>query len=137
MANFVSWNTSYNVGVDSVDKQHRHLVDLINALYGACLDEKSVLDETFRNVMKELVEYVMIHFKDEEKIMESINYPGLAAHKQQHELFVKEVLAAVNAYKSGRQFVPNAFVRVLRDWLFNHILIDDKEWARHYFTVKK
>ena len=51
MANFVSWNTSYNVGVDKVDKQHRHLVDLINGLYGACLDEKSVLDETLRNVM--------------------------------------------------------------------------------------
>ena len=55
----------------------------------------------------------------------------------QHELFIKEILNAVNAYKNGKQFVPNSFVRFLRDWLFNHILIDDKEWARHYFAVKK
>ena len=135
--NFVSWNTSYNVGVDSVDKQHQHLVDLINQLYNACLDDKAVLDETFKDVMKELVEYVMFHFKDEEGIMESINYPALREHKMQHELFIKEILSSVNAYKNGKQFVPNSFVRFLRDWLFNHILVDDKEWARHYFAVKK
>ena len=137
MDDFVVWDASYDLGVEYVDKQHRRLVELINELYHACLGEKGALEEKFKEIMKELVEYVMIHFKDEEKIMESINYPGLAAHKQQHELFVKEVLAAVNAYKSGRQFVPNAFVRFLRDWLFNHILIDDKEWARYYFSIKK
>ncbi|MEL3905635.1 MAG: bacteriohemerythrin [Treponema sp.] len=137
MQNFVSWDPSYDVGVDSVDRQHRHLVSLINNLYNACLGEKAELEETFREVMKELVEYVMIHFKDEETIMESISYPTLKEHKQKHELFVKEILHSVNAYKNGKQFVPNSFVRFLRDWLFNHILIDDKEWAKYYFSVMK
>lgn len=72
-----------------------------------------------------------------ESIMEEINYPGLKEHKQKHELFVKEILKSVNAYKNGKQFVPNSFVRFLRDWLFNHILIDDKAWSLHYFSVKK
>ena len=137
MEKFVTWNVSYEVGVPHVDKQHRQLVDLINSLYNACLGEKTELDETFTSVMKELVEYVMVHFKDEEMIMEQINYPGLKEHKQKHELFVKEILKSVNAYKNGKQFVPNAFVRFLRDWLFNHILIDDKTWAQYYFSVKK
>nr|WP_235619764.1 MULTISPECIES: bacteriohemerythrin [unclassified Treponema] len=137
MEKFVSWDVSYDVGVPSVDKQHRHLVDLINNLYNACLGEKAELEETFRDVMKELVDYVMIHFKDEEVIMEEMNYPALKEHKQKHELFVKEILKSVNAYKNGKQFVPNSFVRFLRDWLFNHILIDDKAWARYYFSLKK
>lgn len=137
MEKFVSWDTSYDVGVPSVDQQHRHLVDLINSLYNACLGEKAELEETFRDVMKELVDYVMFHFKDEEAIMEQINYPALKAHKQKHELFVKEILKSANAYTHGRQLVPNSFARFLRDWLFNHILIDDKAWARHYFAVKK
>ena len=136
MQNFVSWNTSYNVGVDKVDKQHRHLVNLINYLYNACLGDKTELDETFKEVMKELVEYVMVHFRDEEAIMESVNYPQLKEHKKKHEAFVKEVLTAVSAYKNGKQFVPNTFVRFLRDWLFNHILVSDKEMAKYYFTVK-
>lgn len=137
MEKFVSWDVSYEVGVPSVDKQHRHLVNLINSLYNACLGEKDELAETFKEVMKDLVEYVMLHFKDEEVIMESINYPGLKEHKQQHEKFVKEILRSVNEYKNGKQFVPNAFARFLRDWLFNHILIDDKDWARYYFSVKQ
>ena len=89
MEKFVSWDVSYDVGVPSVDKQHRHLVDLINSLYNACLGERAELEATFRDVMKELVDYVMIHFKDEEAIMEQINYPGLKEHRQKHELFVK------------------------------------------------
>lgn len=137
MEDFVSWDASYDVGVASVDQQHRHLVDLINSLYNACLGERAELEETFRDVMKELVDYVMFHFKDEESIMEQINYPGVKEHKQKHELFVKEILKSANAYTHGRQFVPNSFARFLRDWLFNHILIDDKAWARHYFAVKK
>jgi len=137
MQNFVSWNTSYNVGVDKVDKQHRHLVNLINYLYNACLGDKTELDETFKEVMKELVEYVMVHFRDEEVIMESIHYPGFQEHKQKHEQFVKEILASVDAYRNGKQFVPNSFVRFLRDWLFDHILIDDKAWAQYYFSTTK
>ena len=109
---------------------------LINSLYNACLDEKNILEETFTSVMKEMVEYVMIHFRDEEAIMESVNYPQLKEHKKKHEAFVKEVLTAVTAYRNGKQFVPNTFVRFLRDWLFNHILVCDREMAKYYFTVK-
>ena len=28
MANFITWDSSYEVGIEIVDKQHRHLVDL-------------------------------------------------------------------------------------------------------------
>ena len=92
MDDFVSWDASYDLGIEYVDKQHRRLVELINELYHACLGEKGELEEKFKHVMKELVEYVMIHFKDEEKIMEEINYPNIKEHKQHHENFVKKIL---------------------------------------------
>ena len=137
MANFITWDSSYEVGIEIVDKQHRHLVDLTNELYNACIGERDELDQKFKDVMKELVEYVMVHFRDEEKIMEAINYPNLKEHKQTHEGFIKEMLSSVSAYTNGKQLVPNSFVRFLRDWLFNHILIDDKEWARYYYSIRK
>ena len=137
MVNFVTWDESYAVGIELVDKQHKHLINLTNQLYTACLGDKAELEDTFKDVMKELVDYVMVHFKDEEKIMDQINYPDIKEHKQKHELFIKEILSSVSAYSSGKQFVPNAFVRFLRDWLFNHILLTDKEMARYYFASKK
>ena len=137
MARFIEWDSKYDVGVEAVDKQHRHLVDLMNDLYDACIGERLELDQKFKDVMKELVDYVMVHFKDEEKIMEAINYPNLKEHKQTHEGFIKEMLSSVSAYTNGKQLVPNSVVRFLRDWLFNHILIDDKEWARYYYSIRK
>ena len=137
MARFIEWDSKYDVGVEAVDKQHRHLVDLMNDLYDACIGERLELDQKFKDVMKELVDYVMVHFKDEEKIMEAINYPNLKEHKQTHEGFIKEMLSSVSAYTNGKQLVPNSFVRFLRDWLFTHILIDDKEWARYYYSIRK
>ena len=89
MANFITWDSSYEVGIEIVDKQHRHLVDLTNELYNACIGERDELDQKFKDVMKELVEYVMVHFRDEEKIMEGIRYPKFKEHKQKHEDFVK------------------------------------------------
>ena len=136
MENFVTWDASYELGIDVIDKQHKHLVNLMNQLYTACLADRGELDEAFKQVMKELVEYVAFHFKDEEKLMESIHYAGLNAHKQTHERFIKEILTTVQAYQKGKQLAPNAFVRFLRDWLFNHILVHDKDWSRHYFAVK-
>ncbi|MFC2603885.1 MAG: bacteriohemerythrin [Treponema sp.] len=137
MARFIEWDSKYDVGIEAVDKQHRHLVDLMNDLYDACIGERLELDQKFKDVMKELVDYVMVHFKDEEKIMEAIKYPNLKEHKQTHEGFIKEMLSSVSAYTNGKQLVPNSFVRFLRDWLFNHILIDDKEWARYYYSIRK
>ena len=107
MANFITWDSSYEVGIEIVDKQHRHLVDLTNELYNACIGERDELDQKFKDVMKELVEYVMVHFRDEEKIMEGIRYPKFKEHKQKHEDFVKTILTSINAYTSGKQFVPN------------------------------
>ena len=40
MDDFVSWDASYDLGIEYVDKQHRRLVELINELYHACLGEK-------------------------------------------------------------------------------------------------
>ena len=70
MGDFVSWDSSYDVKIEIVDKQHRHLVALMNELYDACLGERGALEQKFKDVMKELVDYVLVHFKDEESEVE-------------------------------------------------------------------
>lgn len=136
MDNFIAWNSSYEVGIYSVDAQHKHLVDLTNRLYRACTGEKQDLAKEFQTVMKELVDYVMFHFKDEERIMQEVDYPNFKEHKQKHEQFIKEILSAVSEYTEGQKFVPDNFAFFLRDWLFNHILMTDKVMAKYYLAQK-
>lgn len=137
MATFVEWDQKYNVGIPSVDAQHMHLIRLTNSLFDACTKDKETMDLEFREVMKESVDYVMVHFRDEETLMKSAGYDKFQEHKQKHEEFIRKVLESVKEYKEGKKFVPNNFVRFLRDWLFDHIAINDKEFSRFYFSKKR
>ncbi|MDR2759459.1 MAG: hemerythrin, partial [Spirochaetaceae bacterium] len=65
------------------------------------------------------------------------NYPDFAVHKKEHEEFVKQVLEEVKAFEEGKKFIPNVFVRFLRDWTLTHIAMSDKKYAEYILALKK
>lgn len=135
MKNIVEWDNKYSVGVPLIDKQHKELVSITNELFVACVDSSgSGLDSTFQSAVKRAVDYVRTHFKDEEGLQKQSAYPHFTEHKAEHEKFVKELLKFVKAYESGQKFVPNNFVRYLRDWLLEHIAINDRKFAQYYIS---
>ncbi|MDR1985709.1 MAG: bacteriohemerythrin [Treponema sp.] len=134
---FVVWEDRYSVGIPSIDEQHKELLVLTNKLYDACRNGEEKAREYFKEVIRGAVEYVQFHFTSEERIMERINFPELAAHKVQHTTFVKQVLEEVKMFESGKSFVPNAFVRFLRDWILTHIAMSDIKYAEYIHTLKK
>ena len=123
----VNWDKKYATGIELIDTQHRKLVSLTNELYQACLSGND--ETTFREAMKCMVEYVRFHFSAEQKLLESIGFPGYENHKMQHDSLVKNILETVKDYREGKPFVPNSFVRTLKDWVFGHIAINDKIYA--------
>jgi hemerythrin len=54
-----------------------------------------------------------------------------------HESLVSDILEAVKEQKEGKKFVPNHFVRTLREWVFSHIAIEDKKYAFYVAGLKK
>jgi hemerythrin len=63
------------------------------------------------------------------------DYADYLVHKKEHGEFVKRVLEEVKNFEENRQFVPNRFVRFLKDWLLNHIAISDHKFGD--FLVSK
>jgi hemerythrin len=61
--------------------------------------------------------------------MDGTKYPNAVVHKGEHKKFVQKVLENVRDFEEGRTFVPNAFVRFLRDWILEHIAIQDKQFG--------
>ncbi|MDR0623139.1 MAG: bacteriohemerythrin [Treponema sp.] len=133
----VEWDTRYKIGIPVIDEQHKKLIAMTNDLYTACLGGKGAAKDHFRKTVREAVDYVRFHFSTEEKILDRINYPETAAHKKQHEDFVKEIIRQVQAFEGGRQFVPNVFVRFLRDWVLTHIAVSDKAYSEYLMDLKK
>jgi hemerythrin len=134
---FIPWSDRYRLGIPLIDEQHKKLIDMTNTLYEGCRGGDETAKAYFLRTIHEAVDYVRFHFTTEEKILERISYPDLEAHKKEHEDFVKEIIRQVQAFQEGKQFVPNIFVRYLRDWVFTHIAVSDKQYAVYLVEMKK
>jgi len=137
MSDFVSWRNSYSIGIRVIDDQHKYLLNLTNHLYEACTFNDGLIGEKFKTTIQSAIEYVGVHFSTEEKLMERTNYPGIAAHKQAHKIFVQKVLESVKEFEEGKVYTPNAFVRFLRDWVLEHIAMEDKKMGEYFLRLKQ
>ncbi|QQO09105.1 bacteriohemerythrin [Breznakiella homolactica] len=133
----VEWDDRFSVGIPLVDDQHRGLVKMTNDLYTGCRLGDDAARAFFLKTIHEAVDYVKLHFDTEEKILRKISYPDYSVHKKQHEDFVMEVLNEVKNFQDGKKFVPNTFVRFLRDWVLTHIAVSDKQYADYIIQLKK
>ncbi|MDR0525304.1 MAG: bacteriohemerythrin [Spirochaetaceae bacterium] len=137
MEPFIAWEDRYALGIPAVDEQHQELLNLTNELYEACRLGDEAAGKLFKDTIRRTVDYVKKHFSAEEQILERIAYPELASHKLEHEAFVKKVLEEVKNFEGGKTFVPNQFVRFLRDWILAHIAVSDKKYAEYILKRKK
>jgi len=127
----VVWEDKYATGIELIDNQHRRLVELTNQLYLACLAGEEALQTVFKDAMHRMVEYVRFHFSAELKLLQAIDYPDYHNHKNMHDNLIEDILDAAKDYEVGRKFVPNNFVRTLKDWVFGHIAVYDKIYAAY------
>ncbi|GHV68732.1 hemerythrin [Spirochaetia bacterium] len=134
----VEWDDKYSVKIPFIDEQHKTLIEHTNTLYQGCLsgteEEKTAY---FMEAVKSVVEYTKFHFSAEEKMLQNVSYPQLAVHKRQHEEFVQKLVDEVKGFQNGEKLVPNNFVRFLRDWILSHIAMEDTQYARYIFGLKK
>jgi len=125
------WTEDLRTGVDDIDAQHMELILHVNTLLDACSHQKG-RDDVGR-FLGYLSEYVAFHFAAEEREMTCYNYPGLAAHEQEHEHF-KKVVANLKRDFAEHGAGINVVLMTLHtagDWLVNHIKKTDKAMAAY------
>jgi hemerythrin len=133
----VEWEDRYSVGIPFIDDQHKELIRLTNELYKGCLGGEVVSRAYFMTAVKGTVDYVKYHFSAEEKLIENVKFPEFAEHKRQHEEFVKQILEDAQSFQEGKKFIPNVFVRFLKDWILSHIAVMDRRYASYILNLKK
>jgi hemerythrin len=134
----VEWDDKYCVGINLIDEQHKKLIELTNTLYRSCLvgtDEEKT--DHFMKAVKDVVDYTKFHFTAEERMLQNVSFPDYGPHKKHHEEFVKKLVDDVKGFQEGQKFVINNFVRFLRDWILSHIAVEDTQYARFIFDLKK
>jgi hemerythrin len=132
----VSWEDAYSTGIELIDNQHKELISHTNMLYQACLSGENIAKPLFKETLSGMVEYVRFHFTAELELLNRVKYPDYQDHKSQHDLLIKKIIAASNDYQAGTKFIATGFVRTLKNWIFGHIAVSDKNYAAYVADQK-
>lgn len=123
----IRWTDAMSVGVEELDNDHRVLIDLTNQLASADARHDHI---TLEAVLDELVDYTILHFEREERIMERAGFPGLDGHRRVHADLAEQVFAIRRRLvSSSRNELGDEVLAFLGRWLREHILKTDALYA--------
>lgn len=121
---FMVWQETLSVGVETIDRDHRLLIDLINQLHEA--QDTAQAHDMVGSVLNVLLEYTERHFAAEERLMERGGYPHLDQHRAEHSRLAGRVREMKQLYDGGEYgVVGSEMLRFFTQWLANHIVSVD------------
>lgn len=130
----IEWDAKFELGIPVIDAQHKKLLSLCNSLYGDLMRIQSggAADwhDSLKGALHECADYVFVHFRDEERLMQAAAYTNFTAHKQQHDIFIKKILETVRRFNSITVSETLQFVRFLYEWILVHIAHEDKQYVQ-------
>ena len=121
------WSSSYEIGESLVDKQHEELVSVTNELFAACSNKQG--EQKLAETIKFLARYAVKHFDYEEKLQQSVQYPGYPEHKKLHEAFKDTVTQAMNQLETQGASIElvTQITTLVGSWLITHIKNEDSK----------
>ena len=129
----IQWSDRLSIGIDSVDKQHKVLINLLNKLNDAITEGNA--DLILAEIFDGLSAYTVKHFAYEEGLFKMYGYNGTVAHKHEHAALIKQIKNLRQKMDEGDLEVNVEVLDFLKEWLTYHILVSDKDFAP--FLIKK
>lgn len=121
----MQWETSYCIGVDKIDMQHKRLMEFATSLEEAI--QAGMGMEKMGEILKSLVEYTSYHFKDEEDLMLQMNFSDYRQHKDLHSSLIDDIRKILLDIRKGQPISANDLVAFLKKWIKDHIEKEDKK----------
>lgn len=119
----LNWKPEYSVGIESMDAEHREMIDLINEVYaklGASPQEEEV-EECLENIYTA----ISLHFALEERIMRDNSYVEYAEHKEDHEDLLDEIRDLMDEFVADSRTGARLLEKRLSDWFGRHFATFD------------
>jgi hemerythrin len=127
---YIEWNESLNVQIREIDDQHKKLIDSINRLHEAMINNRG--KELQKTIIYEMHDYAHSHFALEELYMQRFKFEGFAEHAREHEQFALEVADLKARADRGGLILTAMILSFLKDWLHNHVLGTDMKYVAHF-----
>ena len=117
----------YKTGIRSIDEQHKRLFEIADRTY-MLLKDNYTIDKYDKIVelLNELKDYAIYHFKEEEEYMKSINYKRMFTQKIEHDNFIKKLNDIdIRKIDENQDEYILSILGFLNNWLVEHILEKD------------
>lgn len=134
----IEWTDEFKLGLPVIDSEHRELLDLCNKFLDAAQAHAQVPD--LARILGELILRTRAHFLAEERLLDRHNYPGLAAHKAEHDrLLVQADILKARYDDVTREDEVRALTtetaEFLQSWLLDHIRANDRPYRPFIMTL--
>ncbi|MBF0351471.1 MAG: hemerythrin family protein [SAR324 cluster bacterium] len=130
----LTWSEAFSVKINSIDEQHKKLINMINGLHDAMQlgDSKKVIEK----ILEGLAVYTVKHFGYEEELFRKYGYPQSEQHIREHQALVNQVVALQKRLSTEESFMLGVeILEFLKNWLINHIQGSDMKYSA--FLVEK
>lgn len=131
------WDKNFVTGLSDVDRQHKHLVGIINK-FGNLLAEDQIVFDDIEVIFKELADYTQYHFQEEEELMAQIGLDRrhVDQHIESHRTFLHEITSMHAAISQDNPDSAKLLLDFLTHWLAFHILGTDQNMARQVEAIQ-
>lgn len=132
---WMPWDASYELGISTIDEQHRHLVFLCNKFRAELMNHSSSesvgWQTALSEALRETVQYTKTHFSTEEKLMQASNYPSFEYHRHCHQEFVETITHILESFQAATLQTAFEFATYLKEWVLTHIAYEDRQFQGH------
>lgn len=122
------WKKEFELGIDAIDKQHQKLLEIgnrISELLVSHVDGDDNYDDIME-VLDELTNYTIYHFKVEEDYFLKYNYPEYEKHKIEHDAFIDYLHSIdLRTVEDEQKAFLKELLKKIVNWVFNHIITTD------------
>lgn len=121
----ITWSEKLELGIASIDEQHRRIIELINELQDHIERGELVLAN---QTLQALIEYKTFHCAHEEELLLQACFPFLKPHKRAHSHCINECTAFYRRAEQG-EYVAHKALAFVKPWMVKHIRGEDMDYA--------
>jgi len=115
---YLEWKAEFSVGIDSMDVEHREMIELINTVYAELEGRRDA--DAIEAFLGEVHRAISSHFALEERIMREAGYEDYVAHKNDHEALLDQILDMMDASLDDAEQGLESLEQNLSSWFAKH-----------------
>lgn len=123
---FMNWNAALSVNIESIDEQHKKIIDMINELHDTV--KQGSKRETMDDALVRLSVYTVKHFIYEESLFKKHGYVFQKEHKKEHDELAERVTEFHKKHTIQKEEIGEDLLEFFKDMMCNHITTFDQQY---------